>query len=212
MQQPIQILIILTLSLNMNAQISTGKITGEYYLRGVMETASGLKLNEDSSFEFFFSQGALDRFGKGTWKLVDGKIVLNSRPKPPVDFALLESKHEPGNFIQIKLTGVNEYLLHFLEAKIKTSKGEEYGQTDSHGVMRIPAADVEEITLHFLICGERVSVFRPADKKHNYFEFKPEPWVDEVFCENLTLRIEEAELVGAHPLLQGNAYHYEKAR
>ena len=30
-------------------------IAGQYYLEGVRETASGFKLNEDSSFEFFFS-------------------------------------------------------------------------------------------------------------------------------------------------------------
>ena len=29
-------------------------LAGEYYLQGVMEIASGFKLNADSSFEFYF--------------------------------------------------------------------------------------------------------------------------------------------------------------
>ena len=51
-----------SLMLNLNAQKN---ITGEYYLQGVIETASGFKLNDDSTFEFFFSYGALDRYGSG---------------------------------------------------------------------------------------------------------------------------------------------------
>jgi hypothetical protein len=31
-------------------------VTGEYYLRGVMETASGFRFNADSTFDFFFSR------------------------------------------------------------------------------------------------------------------------------------------------------------
>ena len=46
-------------------------IAGEYYLEGVMETASGFQLSADSGFQFFYSYGALDRFGKGKWKMLD---------------------------------------------------------------------------------------------------------------------------------------------
>ena len=52
----------------MEAQQKTNTAIGEYYLSGVMETASGFKLNPDSTFQFFFSYGALDRSGSGTWK------------------------------------------------------------------------------------------------------------------------------------------------
>ena len=51
----------------MLAQSKTASPAGEYYLRGVMETAAGFKLNEDSTFQFFFSYGALDRQGRGKW-------------------------------------------------------------------------------------------------------------------------------------------------
>ena len=195
----------------MNAQTDTGKVTGEYYLRGVMETASGIKLNEDSTFEFFFSQGALDRMGKGSWKKINNTIVLNSRPKPGTDFRMVASKQVPGNYITIQITGLPESLLQYMEAKIKTSRGDVFGEADNKGILRITATDVKEITLHFLICGERESLYQIANSKHNYFEFTPEEWMPEVFCENLVLHLNEDGFVGAHPLLRGKEYTYVKS-
>jgi len=62
----------------MHAQNNTA--IGIYNLQGVMETASGFKLNADSTFEFYFSYGALDRYGKGKWQITNDKLILNGRP------------------------------------------------------------------------------------------------------------------------------------
>ena len=62
----------------MEAQKITDTIIGEYYLKGVRETASGFKLNADSTFEFFFSYGALDRMGSGTWQKQGDQIIFSS--------------------------------------------------------------------------------------------------------------------------------------
>jgi hypothetical protein len=51
----------------MHAQNNTA--AGIYNLEGVMETASGFKLNADSTFEFYFSYGALDSMVKGSGNL-----------------------------------------------------------------------------------------------------------------------------------------------
>jgi hypothetical protein len=68
--------------LEINAQAKHSLLAGEYYLRGEPETASGFKLNEDSTFEFFFSYGALDRYGKGHWQVKDDSLVFNSGQSP----------------------------------------------------------------------------------------------------------------------------------
>lgn len=196
----------------MNAQNSSNQVAGEYYLRGVMETASGFKLNTDSSFEFFFSQGALDRFGNGKWSVKDGQVILNSRTKPPVDFVMSASKEVPGDSITIRLVDNNTMLLHYLESSIKTSSGIKYSESNREGILRFPKEEIEEITLYFVLCAERVSVFKPQHKNDNYFEFKFEPWIAEVFCADLQLKQDGKNLIGSHPLLQGNKYTYEKAR
>ena len=61
----------------MNAQ-QKDSIAGEYYLEGVMETASVIQLNPDFTFKFFYSYGALDRYGSGKWAIEDNIIELNS--------------------------------------------------------------------------------------------------------------------------------------
>jgi len=54
-KKTILLFLLITLTKYMEAQLQTDSITGAYYLKGVMETASGFKLNADSTFEFFFS-------------------------------------------------------------------------------------------------------------------------------------------------------------
>src|SRR5438477_12312076 len=75
--------------LNNSIMAQTNDLTGVYNLRGVMEMASGFKLNKDSSFEFYFSYGALDRYGSGKWSLINNKIVFNSKPYPGNDFKMV---------------------------------------------------------------------------------------------------------------------------
>ena len=78
-------------------------IAGEYYLKGVMEMASGIKLNTDSSFEFFFSYGALDRSGAGKWSLKNNTIILNSPLPASQDFALVSNKTVNNDQLTIKI-------------------------------------------------------------------------------------------------------------
>ncbi|MEI9912817.1 MAG: hypothetical protein WDO71_26115 [Bacteroidota bacterium] len=87
------------------------KTAGIYYLQDVRETASGFKMNSDGSFQFFFTYGALDRYGSGNWTLDDDHIVLQSRPWDGKDFAWMGSKIVNENFITAKIVGGNPVLL-----------------------------------------------------------------------------------------------------
>ena len=42
-------------------------LAGEYHLEGVMETGSGLRLNQDGTFDWYFTYGALDLAARGKW-------------------------------------------------------------------------------------------------------------------------------------------------
>src|SRR5579885_3016638 len=101
----LSILIFVIFYLPMQAQISSP--VGEYYLTGVMETASGFKLNEDSTFQFFFSYGALDRYGSGTWKMNNNIITLNSKPYPGHDFKMTASENTKDNFTTVRIDESN---------------------------------------------------------------------------------------------------------
>ena len=51
-------------------------LAGDYHLEGVMETGSGLRLQDDGAFQWFFTYGALDLYAKGTWSRAGEGIDL----------------------------------------------------------------------------------------------------------------------------------------
>ncbi len=193
----------------MEAQ-KTATISGEYYLRGVMETASGFKLNEDSTFEFFFSYGALDRSGQGSWKLKDNKVVLNS-PKPTgQSFSLISSKQTAADLITIKIIEENQFFLSSVYAIVKSGNNQLEGMTNKSGVITFPKQQADSIVLLFEFAPEKTAVFTLTNKDDNYFEFRFDPTALEVFFEDLSLTVEEKELKGQHPLLKQGTYHFIK--
>ena len=192
-------------------QAQTNKsMTGEYYLRGVTEVASGFKLNADSTFQFFFSYGVLDRYGAGDWQVKDGKLVLNSRPQPAKDFALVTSKAMPGMQTSIRIIESNTLMLPYVHAKVSPGSGDTILTADKKGMIQLPKQPVDSISLIFEFCPERYSTFSIADTTHNYFEFRFEPWLMEVFFSNFGLSIDDKGLYGSHPLLEGAQFRYNK--
>ena len=182
---------------------------GEYYLRGVMETASGFQLKSDSTFLFFYSYGMLDRFGRGTWKMDQGHIILNSRPRPAVDFKLLASRKLPGDSITIAIRDNNNTLLRYIHCQLRSPTGIKELKTNEEGYAIFSMETFDSLALLFQLCPDRFSVFK-ADPGANYYEFGFEPWIVEVFFENFSLEYSSTELFGKHPLIQGREFHYEK--
>lgn len=193
----------------MEAQ-KTATISGEYYLRGIMETASGFKLNKDSTFQFFFSYGALDRSGEGAWQLKNDQVILNS-PKPKGQgFALLTNKVVNNDKISIRIIEENSFFLSHIYAIIKSGTKQLEAISDKDGVISFPKQPVDSILLLFEFAPEKTAVFTFTNKEDNYFEFRFEPWILDVVFDNLPLTINEKELTGQHPLLKEGVYHFIK--
>lgn len=192
------------------AQTGKKDFSGVYFLQGVMETASVLELKKDSSFEFFFSQGALDRGGKGKWSVKNGQLVLNSvGTRPAKDYFMVSSKAIPGNETVIQMVDENTMILSYSDAKL-TVPGEVLKESsNSQGEIRFPKKNATNIELLFVLCPDRPSVFS-LNKDHNYFEFRLEPWIAEIFFQDFTLQLSDGLLSGRHPLLQGTDFKYEK--
>ena len=194
--------------LTMHSQ-TKDSVAGEYYLQGVMETASGFQLLPDSSFQFFYSYGAVDRYGSGKWSMRDGEIILNSRKKPATDFTLVKTKTTKESNVTIKINHPNTNVLNHIECTVISDKKLRQLQTNSSGIATFPLHAVDSIYLLFQFCPDRFSAFAaPRDK--NYFEFKLEPWIAEVFFEEFKLNLSNTGLSGGHPLLQGGGFRYSK--
>ncbi len=201
-------LIVINISSGLYAQ---SNIEGEYYLHGVMEVASGFLIKPDSTFQFFFSYGALDREGSGRWTVKGTQIILNSRPKPSSDFALIKSKIVNNDFTLIKIIDNNKNILRYVYGSLKFFDTTIEEKTDEEGVLKINRKGVENISLVFEFSPEKISNFK-VNKKDNYFEFRMEPFITEIFFENFHMKIGTDELKGTHPLLDEKEYTYEKEK
>ena len=196
----------------MNAQQSSVNITGTYFLHGVMETASVIELNIDSTFRFFYSYGAVDRYGSGKWSSINHYIILNSRQRPAADFKLIESKTVPDSTITIQIVENNKMLLHYVECMISTKSGTHEATTNSDGMASFTKESIDSIALIFRLCPDRYSVFKPGNKDLNFFRFGFEPWIAEVFFDHLTFKFDDNTLTGPHPLIKGENFKYSKEK
>ena len=203
------ILVIIIAHLN-NFTYSQNNVAGEYYLRGAgPEIAYGFLLKPDSTFQFFFSYGALDREGSGRYSIHNNQVVFNSRPKPSAPFRLIKNKMVANDSTVIKIIDNNAVLQRYVYALLKFADTTVEENANDEGEIVIPRNGVESISLRLEFCPEKNSVFK-VEKDENYFEFKMKPSIMEVFFENFQLSIEKKSLLGEHPLLDDKEYSYEK--
>lgn len=181
---------------------------GQYFLRGVMEVASVFRFHPNGAFDFFFSYGAVDRAGSGTWEERDGSILLSSPPKPATDFVLQESRATADEELVIQITDPNVQILRYVVARIKTPAGHETAEADERVRIALPRQPVEEIGLLHNLWPDRPSYFAVSDPTLNHFMCSIDPRITEVEFRDLVLRPDEEGLIGGHPLLEGDAFRY----
>ncbi len=194
----------------MEAQQTIQTVTGEYYLKGIMETASGFKLNEDSTFDFFFSYGALDRTGSGKWQQQGNQVIFSSINNKQKEFSLLNSKIEANDKVTIRIMDANPSLRSHVYAVLVSGDTKTEGMTNSKGEIIFSRQEVDHIQLVLEFCPEKTFIFNNSLKLHNYFEFKIEKGIMEVFFDQLTLTLNEEGVEGQHPLLKPGTYRFKK--
>jgi len=73
------------------------KLPGTYYLSGVREVGSQLRLRADGRFSQATSYGAIDAFVEGHWQVQGKEIVFQGKDTLPTPFMrVLKAWHEPG--------------------------------------------------------------------------------------------------------------------
>ena len=193
-----------------NATAQTKDIAGEYSLTGVMETASGIVLNKDSTFQFYFSYGALDRSGSGRWSVHDNNIILNSKPYPGYDFKIVKRLKTTDTFTTVKIEDLNLNLYQLVYCKANGAGGSMVYDADAKGLITLPnIAD----SIHILseLCPERITSFA-ADSRSNYYIINFEPWVREIFFNSFVLKYGVDHLYGRHPLLGEEQYTFKREK
>lgn len=206
------IIIIVLVSISMKMQSQSTSPAGIYYLEGVMETASGIKLDSDSSFEFFFSQGALDRTGKGSWKQSGDLITLQTPGKPGPGFILQKKSKEKQSKILVKVNEPNSMLLSFIYVRLYENDLSEFLNLGTDGRMEFESDKFTRIEFIFELCPERIYSFEQTKEQGNHFEFTIDPGIMEVYFDNINYKIEGDYLKGVNPLLKGEEFLFLKAK
>lgn len=158
---------------------------------------------------FFFSYGALDRYGSGRWTLENDTVRFQSRAWAGSDFARVSSSTS-GNGITIRIADKNPMIVQHVFASLRNGQEGSFQMANSQGEIQFPATHASMITLAFEFCPERFSFIPITNAEHNYFEFKVEPWIMEVFFDKFSLKLHRHYLAGKHPLLRGEEFVYEK--
>jgi hypothetical protein len=192
-------------------KVNTQNLAGVYNLVGVMETAAGFKLNEDSTFEFYFSYGALDRYGSGKYSREGDHVVFNSAPWSGKDFKLLQSSIGKTNHVVFELKEKNNMLLPYVYFTIFNKGKQTQLKTNSHGMAEAMAQPVDSIGVQFEFTPERISIFKLSNPKHNYFAFAFEQWIVEVYFKNYKLKISPEGLTGKLFLLGEKEFDFERS-
>ncbi|MFI5135730.1 MAG: hypothetical protein ACHQD9_07745 [Chitinophagales bacterium] len=195
------------------AQMTEKNLPGEYYLEGVMEVGSGIKLNDDHTFEMFFSYGSLDKSGKGTWALKGNTVVLNGGTRPANDFKMVSSKKTNEKGIAIKVSDPNHDILRYMASTLAGKGFTDTSESDEDGLIHFDRSSADSIGLLHTIFSDRICYFDISKNGDNYFEFTIEPCIMNIYCDNLALAVYDDYLEGKHPLLDpGKNYTYRKSK
>lgn len=191
---------------NLHAQ---NNMEGEYVLEGVREMACAFELNSDSSFEFFFSYGALDRYGSGRWALDKDNIIFTGNPSPGKDYKLVKTAATGNRFSILKLEDNNTFLYDLVYCRLLAAGHDTIIQFNNKGFIYLPFA-ADSIQLLSDICPEKISSFT-LEPKPLVYTFHFESWIPEVFFTGNTFHYEEGFFEGSFPLLRsGRTYRFVK--
>ena len=203
---------ILLFTKTISAQKADNEIVGNYYLQGVREVGAGFELSANHTFSLFFSYGALDRNGLGTWAVVGDSVVFNSTNVVEKDFKLEKSEKRNSKGITIKITSPNTYLSEMVFAQINSGKNTALQKADHKGEIHFTENSVENINLIFQFCPEKISKFEIMDKSHNYLEFSMLQSILDFNFKNLKLKISQNKLTGKLPFLDEKEYNFVKEK
>ena len=103
---------------------ATASPAGEYVL-SQMELVAGIRLNEDGTFLYGLTVGALDERAQGRWKASGNRIKLTSEPRP-VAPTITPAKVEaaPGKPFAIRVLAPNGHDVPGVDLRIEFDSGE----------------------------------------------------------------------------------------
>jgi hypothetical protein len=194
------------------SQTDTCHFCGIFYLNNMHESASGFNLRADSTFEFFFSSGALERYGDGRWSVTihatnDTLIHLHSLEEKGNALTVLQKATRKNGQLTLQLKNVSPLLYEHFSLVAFHQNDTAFTYADSRGTAIIDGDQYDSLQVICGLCPDyRLSL---PNEGSNYLEIGTEPWLFEIFFKGMTLRFKNDQLQGRHPMLAGE-FVYQK--
>jgi hypothetical protein len=153
------------------------KVAGEYLLQGVMETASGFRLGNDGTYQFFLVYGSMDEYDVGRWEIQGGSIVLHSTASgADPEIRLVRSGREPVPGAVVSFEGDSSRMVLFAADVVLHANGKSVRSNaihENHRQWKDVAAPIQKITVSLpgVLRTYRTFEFEPRARDHNSFVF-----------------------------------------
>jgi hypothetical protein len=182
-------------------QVPAQQITGEYRLQGNHEMVAAFNFNADSSFEFYFIYGAVDRMAQGKYSVINNSIYLSSRKTPGKDFKIIKNIVQ-GDGTTIKVTDRNKLLQSNVVCMFMKGGEQDVVTTNNDGVAHSSMVDCDTLrVVHGFFPDAMTTIKSGGSDKSNYFELSLNPSLAELSFQGFVLKIEGDKLTGSLPYL-----------
>ena len=153
-------------------------VSGHYYLEGVREVGSELRLMPDGRFQYFLAYGAYDEVATGEWR-VDGELIIlnTSGGYTPPRFTLKQSSIKPEQPLTILVKDKSERGIPGIDVFVDYEGAKpEVGYTQYYG-WQSPRmnSNPKAIGLGIRMYDLQPQWFKVAGASHNYYVFIFEP-------------------------------------
>lgn len=168
-------------------------IFGIYSLTGIHDMAATFKLNEDSTFNFFYAYGAVDRFADGSFTVSGNQVILKSSKQPGNDFSV-DKQYSQNDELVIEIKNNNTLLAsNVLCICVKGEERQEF-YADKKGKINAGKNAYDKVYLQHLFYPDIPTLIRDSTNKNNYFEVSLKPSLERISFKGIDLTIYENTL------------------
>lgn len=164
-------------------------LTGTYQLIGQREMAAEFKFMPDSTFDFFYSYGAVDRHAKGSYSVIGNQVKLKSQKEPGKDFRI-KKQLKKGKGYTIIISDSNKFLINQVLCVALVNEKKHNFLSDTKGQIFIELAKVEKMYLQHSLFPDILSLIKDETNQNNYFEVALLPSLAEVSFKGVDLTID----------------------
>lgn len=212
-EQIYSVIKIITLTLFMNFIISNSSaaqshhdVTGEYSLKGIPEMAAGFKFNEDSTFQFFYIYGAVDRSAHGEFTVIDNRIILKGSKPAGSDFTL-SKELKSGNGFTVSIVDSNKLLIKDAVCFFISGTDTVFVQTNDEGIANTEIRECDKILIIHQFYPDIPTVINVKGEENNYFELTLNQSLAEVVFDDAVIEFDKEN---GETILLDNIYLFSK--